>query len=73
MFWLWGLAYFVSDGVLVATLIALLCRTDRTVPKQLEYFFPVKGRWLWILLVTVNSALLCSLGWLFWNFALHIK
>jgi hypothetical protein len=72
MFLLWGLAYFVCDALLVASLITLLCRTDRTVPQPLEYFFPVKGRWLWMLLVTLNAALLLNLGWLLWQFARHI-
>ena len=73
MFFFWGIAYFVSDALLVASLIALLCRTDRSLPAGLEYYFPFKGRWLWYFLVFLNSVCLLNLGWLFWMFAREIR
>ena len=69
MFCLWGIAYFVADGLLVASLITLLCRGERGVPRSVEACLPFKGRWLWYFLVTLNALCLLNLGWLFWIFA----
>jgi hypothetical protein len=73
MFLLWGLAYFVADGLLVASLIALLCRSDRTMPAWVEHYLPFSGRWLWYFLIALNAVCLLSTAWFFWMFARHLR
>jgi hypothetical protein len=72
MFWLWGIAYFVVDGLLVAGLITLLCRVDRKAPVWLEPYLPFRGRWLWYFLIALDAVCLLNTGWLFWMFARHL-
>lgn len=60
MFWTWGIGFILADIIIAAILIALLCCREPGVPKQLEWLFPLRGRWAWYLLIAL--AVIAYLG-----------
>ena len=48
---LWAILFFGTDILIVSALVCLLCSREVTLPRRLEGFFPLRGRWLYYFLV----------------------
>ncbi len=53
MLWTWGVGFILADIIIAAALIALLSCREPGVPKRLEWLFPLRGRWVWYLLIAL--------------------
>jgi hypothetical protein len=60
-----GVAFILVDVLLAAALIALLCSRERRLPSWLESVSPLKGRWLWYLLLALTVAVHLGTGVMF--------
>jgi hypothetical protein len=73
MLWSWGLGFIICDILIAAAMLLLLCSKERAVPRAIEWFFPVKGRWLWYLLLSVTIAAYVALAPVFLYFLVVMK
>ena len=60
-----GVAFILVDVLLSAALITLLCSRERRLPAWLEGVSPLKGRWLWYLLIALTVVFHLSTGVIF--------
>ena len=63
--WLSVGAFFLLDILLASTLIFLLCCPQR-VPERVERWFPLRGKWLWIALISIVAVLHLLSGVIVW-------
>lgn len=61
----WWLAFLVMDLAVAGSLLYLLCSREQRLPRNLEVFFPLRGRWLWRFLLGVVIVAYISLSPMF--------
>lgn len=44
---LWAVCFFTADVIIGSAMVALLCVRDYTLPRTVQWMFPLKGKWLW--------------------------
>ena len=59
---LWAALFLASDVIVASSLIALLCCREFSVPRSIEWMFPLRGKWLWRFLIALVIVAYISLA-----------
>ena len=68
----WAAAFLLCDVLIAAALIMLLVARERAV-RAMEWMFPVRGRWLYYLLITLTILGYAALSPVFLFFLITMK
>jgi hypothetical protein len=58
----YAVMFILCDVIIAASMVALLSCRESSLPKRVEWFFPVRGRWLRYFLVGLTVVAYASLA-----------